>query len=308
MEKKNKKKNTLLILGGTGFIGKNLCEYARKKNFTVISASKNFPKKKIAGISYFRFNLKNIKSLKNILKEKIDYVINCSGYINHKNGKNNRKEMFLQHFDSVKKLVHILKKKKIKKFINLGSSDEYGNINSPIKEDAACKPLTFYSFYKLCSAKFLSLMWKKNNFPATTLRLFLAYGPHQKKERVIPYIILKSIKKEKYFIYNGNQKKDFCHIDDICKAILKCLVNKKTNGEIINIASGVPITIKSIADRISKLTNFKGYSFLKKDYRKTENIKLWADIKKAEKIIGWKPKINLDTGLKKLILFYENNN
>jgi nucleoside-diphosphate-sugar epimerase len=46
MEKKNKKKNTLLILGGTGFIGKNLCEYARKKNFTVISASKNFPKKK----------------------------------------------------------------------------------------------------------------------------------------------------------------------------------------------------------------------------------------------------------------------
>jgi len=136
------------------------------------------------------------------------------------------------------------------------------------------------------------------------LRLFLVYGPRQSEERLIPYVIQNSLRNNTYKIFGGNQIKDFCFINDLCEAVVLCFKNEKINGQVINIASGKKTQIKKIVNIIKSHIKKGHPNFEKKIYRKSENIKLWADIKKAKKILGWKPKTSLSLGIKKTVFSY----
>lgn len=301
-------KKTVLIIGGNGFIGRNLCLYLLKKNLNVIAT---YRKKRsiIKGIKFLKLDLEKSKEIKKRLSNlKFEYVINCSGYINHESFLSNGKEVFYNHFINLLNLVNFLKKRKIIKFINLGSSDEYGQQNSPQKESVRENPRSVYSLAKICSAFFLQMLNESIKFPSLTLRLFLVYGPGQSNNRLIPYIIKNTITNQSFKIHGGNQVKDFCHIDDVCRAIFISLNNKKSNGKIINIGSGKKIKIKTLVDKILKKTK-KGYpKYIKKRYRKSENIKQWANINEAKKILNWKPQIKIEDGINKLLKSYENIN
>ena len=69
-------------------------------------------------------------------------------------------------------------------------------------------------------------------------------GPNQKNNRLIPYVIDSIIKNKKIFTTKGDQIRDFCYIDDVTEAIIKCFKSKKTIGEIINIGYGEGIKLK----------------------------------------------------------------
>ena len=74
-----------------------------------------------------------------------------------------------------------MKNKKIKHFINIGSSDEYGKNNCPQKEVMKEIPFSTYSFAKLASTQLLQMLYRSESFPVTTVRLFITYGNNQKK-------------------------------------------------------------------------------------------------------------------------------
>ena len=89
------------------------------------------------------------------------------------------------------------------------------------------------------------------SIPTITLRLFLIYGPNQKENRLIPYIIKKLLRNENVIINsNGLQKKDFLYIDDLLAIIEKIIKINYFNGEIINVGSGKIITVKKIVNLI----------------------------------------------------------
>ena len=82
-------RETILIAGGTGFIGYHVIKKALQKGFKVISLSKNSPKKKkfLKKVRYLKADVKNFKNLKKKLDIKFDYLINLSGYVDHLNKK-----------------------------------------------------------------------------------------------------------------------------------------------------------------------------------------------------------------------------
>ena len=126
-------KDNILIAGGTGFIGKNFILFLkRKKTFKIYSVSSQTPSKKdiIKGVHYICCKLENKKLLKKNINFDLDYVVNFAGYIDHSNSK----ETFNSHYIGLKNLAEIFNKKKIKKFIQIGSSVEYGFLRSPQKE------------------------------------------------------------------------------------------------------------------------------------------------------------------------------
>ena len=137
---------------------------------------------------------------------------------------------------------------KIKKFIQIGSSIEYGKIQSPQKENkfSKIKLKSVYGQSKLFSTNFLLNLNKKYSFPVTVLRLYLVYGPYQEANRVIPNTILKALKKQKFACSSGKQYRDFLYIDDLISAILKTIKNKKVEGKVLNIGSGKPRKIKQV--------------------------------------------------------------
>ncbi len=113
------------------------------------------------------------------------------------------------------------------------------------------------------------------------------------------------MKNKKFAKTLDNQKCDFCFIDDAIEAIFKTLFTNKSNGEVINIGYGKPLKIKDSINLVCKLIGKGQPLFGKLKYKKDTNMKLYPDIRKAKKIIGWTPKINFFQGIKKTITTYK---
>ena len=136
------------------------------------------------------------------------------------------------------------------------------------------------------------------------MRLYLVYGPYQDINRVIPITISNALKDKKFNCSNGLQLRDFIYIDDVINAIIKTLKNSKSSGEIINIGSGKPISIKKVLINFCNLINYVKPLFGKIKLRNDEIMKLYPNVNKAKKILGWIPHTSLEKGLKKTINFF----
>ncbi len=296
----------LLVVGGTGFIGYHIIKEASKRNFKVYSISKNKPKilRRIKGVNYILVNYSNYNSLKKKLSGNYDFVINAGGYgVNPEFGKEGNK-LIHSHFQGLINLLRILPLKNVKKFIQIGSSAEYGNVKPPIKETTSCRPQMPYSIAKYLCTKYLMNLSIKYKYPVTVFRLFQVYGPKQDKNRILPFLIDNCKKNKTFLTTKGNQICDFCYIDDVVLAIFKSFTSKKSNGEIINLGSGKPIKIKFIIDKVRKNLSGGKPKFGGLKYKKGINMKNFPDIKKAKKILNWSPKTNLLNGILKTISSY----
>ena len=299
-------KPNLMVIGGTGFIGHHLVKSAIEKNWGVSSLSLNRPSadRKIKGVEYYYNNLENRLEFKKLLSKKYDYVVNLSGYINHTNFFGQGHQVISEHFDFVREMVILLNKENLKCFINIGSSDEYGDNFSPQSETQRENPISPYSLGKTASTHFLEMIYKTEGFPCCTLRLFLVYGPGQNQDRFIPQIIKGCIKDENFNTSFGKQLRDFCYIDDVIDGIFNVLSSKKVFGKTYNLASGKPISIKSIINKIINITRKGKPNYGAIPYREGENMSLYADITKIRNELNWLPKTSIDEGLNKTVNWY----
>ena len=143
----------LLIVGGTGFLGFHIARRALTNGWEVTSLSKHLPKeiRKLSKVKYILCDAENMKQLNIKLKNNYDFVINASGYVNHRN----QKKIYDNHFNITKNLHTYFKKKKISAFIQIGSSTEYGLLSSPHFENLQGKTYGIYSKAKLKCTKYL---------------------------------------------------------------------------------------------------------------------------------------------------------
>ena len=295
----------ILIIGGTGFIGFNLLKKLKNLRFSITSISLSYPKKNnlISGVNYIKLDITNKNEIKKI-NGNFDIVINAGGYGGLDGNFRDTNKMYQNQIKGLKNVTSFFLKKKIKKFIQVGSSLEYGSVSGIHTEESHSKnPITIYGKSKLNSTNYLKFLNKVFNFPVVVLRLYQVYGPNQKNNRLIPYIIESIIKNKKIFTTRGDQIRDFCYIDDVTEAIIKCFNSKKSIGEIINIGYGRGYQIKDILKKIFKF--FPKYKVKRKVKinlsSKKQVKKLVPSIKKAKKILHWSPKISFNEGIKKTI-------
>ena len=230
-------------------------------------------------------------------------MINLGGYVDH----SKLKKTFSSHFNGCVNLADIFKNKKIVRFVQIGSGLEYGNILSPQKENVKCFPKSNYGLAKFKSSKYLLRLNRVYNFPCTIIRLYQAYGPYQKFNRLIPLVIRSCLKKEKFPCTYGVQKRDFLYIDDFINLVFKVLKHKGSNGEIINAGSGKSIKVKSLIEMIKKYSKGGKPEYGKISMRNDEILNMYPNIYKANKLLKWKPKVSIQRGIKKTIKFYLDN-
>ena len=297
------KKTEVLIAGGTGFIGFHLANSCLAKGMNVTSISTKHPQKnrKLKKVKYLICDLFNKKKLKKIIKKNYNFVVNLGGYVDH----SNRKKTYDSHYIGCKNLSNIFLKKKIINFIQIGSSSEYGKLASPHNEEQLSFPKSVYGKSKYLATKYLLDLHKKKKFPVTILRLYQTYGPEQDINRLIPFIIKSCIKNEKFPCSTGNQFRDFIHIDDVVRAILKCFNNKKVIGNIINIGSGKPKKVSQVIRFIHKKIKTGYPQFGKIKLRKDEILRAYPSISKAKKILQWWPIKKFDKSLISTIKSYQ---
>ena len=297
-----KPKVNILIVGGTGFIGYHLAKKCLKKGWQVVSISTKKPinLRKLPKVKYIICDITNKKLLNEKIKKSFTYVVNLGGYVDH----SNKIKTYESHYIGCKNLTKIFLKKIPKSFVQMGSSVEYGNAQSPQKENDKCNPKSIYGRAKLSSTIYLTNLFQKEKFPSTILRLYLAYGPKQDLNRFLPIIIDGCIKNIKFPCSSGNQFRDFVYVTDVVNAILKSLKSKKAEGQIINLGTGNPKKIKNIIENVKKILKGGIPQYGKIKFRKDEILKIYPSIKKAKNLIGWKPKISFEEGIKNTIKYY----
>lgn len=299
------KNKSLIIFGGTGFIGYHLAKKSLKKKWKVTSVSTHYPKRirRLSKVKYIKCDINNKIKLKKIINKKYTYVVNLAGYVNHLN----KNKTFQSHYIGCKNLVNTFLNYKPKAFVQLGSSLEYGKLKSPHKENKKCRPQSTYGKAKYLASKYLLSKFKKDNFPVTILRLYQSYGPKQDSNRFIPIIITSCLKNKRFPCSEGKQYRDFIHIDDVIKAIFKSLLTKKAKGRIINIGSGRPENVKKIIERIKNIIKKGEPQYGKIKLRREESLLTYPSVLEAKRILKWEPKISLNKGLASTIKFYSEN-
>jgi len=300
----------ILVIGGTGFIGHHLLKETVNQGWSTTSASLNPPslERRVAGVNYLVIDITKQKEVQAALARDFDYVVNLGGYPDHTLFQRGGKKLLESHFTAVKNLVAVLPRKSLKRFVQIGSSDEYGNAPAPQNEKMREQPISPYSLAKTASTHLIQMLHRTEGFPGIVLRPFLTYGPNQDDKRFFPQIIKGCLSGLEFPASEGKQLRDFCYVEDTVRAIMMALESKVAEGAVFNVSSGIPVTIRSVIEEICRITG-KGYpQFGELPHRPGVNTALYADIQQIQNVLGWQPKVSLHEGLRRTVEWVKKTN
>lgn len=296
----------ILVVGGSGFIGGAVVKHAVSLGWKVESLGLSVPSraKKVPTVKYIKADITDSKTLRILASNKYQYVVNAGGYIDHASLHKGGQKIIETHLGGVANLVENINRDKLIRFINIGSSDEYGNTPAPQSETFREHSISPYSFAKLAATHFLQMLYRSEQFPAVTLRLFLCYGPGQGSMRFLPHLVSRCLRNADIEVSPGDQIRDYCFIDDVVEAVFLSMACEDANGRVLNIASGEPVSIKQLVEKVVKVIGAGNPLFGVVPYRDGESMNLYAEVSLAKKVMNWSAKTSLEHGLYKTIAYY----
>lgn len=311
----------IIVTGGAGFIGSNLCDYLLNNGNEVICID-NFddyynPQIKRHNIqkalSHPKYTLieEDIKNVNKIAKQ-LDGNFDAIIHLAAKAGVRYSLKYPVGYEESnvvgTKNILNLAVKLGINQFIFASSSSIYGNAPTPFDENFTnLKPINPYAQTKLLSEQIGKEYSKKYNLRFISLRFFSVYGPRLRPDLVMNKIANSIYRNEKLRIFgDGSTARDYTYVDDIISGIEKALNYKNTKFEVFNLGNGKPIKLSEIIQIFEKETNKK---------LKINNIEpingeseiTWANNKKASELLGFKCQTDIEHGIKNYLTWYKNH-
>jgi len=307
---KNKSKNSVLIIGGGGYIGSVLSTILAKNKYNIriydkfIYTSDHLKYlKKFNNIEIIRGDTRHIDDLFSAFKN-IDIVIHLAEFVGDPLCGKNPEKTFEINYLATNLIANLCKTFCIKKYIYISSCSVYGQNknNNLLDEESELNPQSIYAQLKLnCEEAIFKNIDEDFNF--TILRLGTVFGLSLRPrfDLVVNLFCYQAFINNKILIINGNQWRPFVHIVDVAHAIKKVMEEKKsiTKQKIYNVV-GYNITIENLGKVFKKINN-KIKLIQKSDDTDLRDYKVSA--KKIYADIRFKPKYSLNKGIKELMNF-----
>ncbi len=305
---------TILITGGSGYLGTVLVNKLIKKNYKIInldpmiySNSPNNQKnhrnlKNYIGLTEDKYILEKI-----FIKNRIYAVIHLSGVSNDPTALLDSELTKKANILATKLLVKISKKNKVQKFLFASSCSVYGFTGEKkvVNEKTKSKPLSAYSKSKVIGEKII-IKEKSKNFLVNCLRMGTLYGPSQRMrfDLALNTMVGSAIQEKKIIIHGGNQWRPFLHVDDAADAFIKLLENKnkKLNGHVYNIGNNSEnFQIKNLAFIVKKLVSKSKIKFSKN----FDNRSYRVNFDKIKNHLKWEPSKKIEDGALSVIKLFK---
>lgn len=262
----------ILVTGAAGFVGSNMCKVLLEKGYTVLGIDcfyDNYPKwVKEFNLRYCVSNpdftfLENDILDEDIIKLIEGLRIDCILHFADIPGVTTCSEVNFEKYikyniTATQRLLEAVKNKGVKKLIYASSSTVYGDSGEiSMSELQNPKPISLYGVSKLAGETLCHYYGKTYDIDINIFRLFTVYGPNQRPDMAFHRFIRNMILGEEINVYgNGNQKRDFIYVDDICNIMLKAVSNK-IEEEVINIGGGVTLSVNESIKIIEKVLGKK---------------------------------------------------
>jgi len=313
---------TVLVTGGSGFIGSNLCEKLLALNYNIINLD-NFndyysPLIKIKNIKN-ALTYSNYKVIDGDLQDKnlltsifnlnsVDIIIHLAALAGVRRSINNPLEYIDVDIKGTVNLLECARKYNIKKVIFASSSSVYGQNFLPFKEtDNAQSQISPYAAAKASGELFCRTYNNLYGIPIVCLRFFTVYGPRQRPEMAIYNFTSRISEGRVISIFgNGTSSRDYTYIDDILDGIISSM-NLNCSFEIFNLGNSHPTNIEYLVTLIEKNLGKKALM----DYtlmQPGDVAHTFADISKAQKLLNYAPKVSIEKGIEEFINWFKIEN
>jgi UDP-glucose 4-epimerase len=311
-----------LITGGAGFIGSHLVEklITRGDQVMVFDNLSTGLASNLSGIeNKFRFEQGDIldKAAIDELVSESDYVVHLAAALGVLNIVNKPLESLKTNLQGSEIVLEACDKYR-KPLLIASTSEIYGkNDKVPLSEEDdriighPLKSRWSYSEAKAVDESLAYFYYLENKLPIRIVRFFNTVGPRQVGHygMVVPRFVSSALKNEPLSVYgSGDQIRCFCHVDDAIRALLLVVDSDKAVGEVFNVGNNQQISIMELAKKVIEITGSTS-SIEKIAYEKAypegfEDMQLRVpDISKINRVLGWKPEINLDQIIKDIAAY-----
>ena len=296
----------VLVTGGAGFIGSEVVSQLLTNGYFVTildnfsSGKKQYLPKSNKKLKVIKGDIRDKKSVKKAVTDQ-EVVIHLAALPFIPDSFYYPGDFFdVNTNGSINMLWNSIKSRSVETFVHISTSEVYGSAQTvSMNENHPTTPHSTYAVSKLAGDRAAFTLHKENGFPVVIIRPFNSYGPRFTEPYIIPEIMSQILNNSKEIILgNVNTARDFTYVQDTASAIIKSIIEKKANGEIINVGSGTEISILNLAKKILKIAKKKTKIKYDKSRERPYDVnRLNCNNKKAKKILKWSPKISMDEGL-----------
>ena len=318
---------TVLVSGGAGFIGSNLCESlldnnnivrcldnlstGKKENITHFLANKNF--------TFLEGDIRNLETCKNAVVG-VDIILHQAALGSVPRSINDPITTNDVNINGFLNMLVAARDAKVKRFVFAASSSTYGDSKAlPKVEDVIGKPLSPYAITKYVNELYADVFYKTYGLETIGLRYFNVYGrkqdPNGAYAAVIPKFTQLFMELQSPIINgDGTNSRDFTYIDNVIQMnhLAATTENKKAIGEVFNTAVGERANLLEMTSLLKKyLSEYKQeisqVEIIHGPERLGDIPHSHASIEKAKKILGYRPTHDLKAGLKEAVDWYWRN-
>lgn len=310
--------STILVTGGTGFIGSNLCSYLLQGHNKVICVDNNYTGSldNITGLLKNRnFKFINFDITEPFdFNENVDFIYNlaCPASPKYYQGRHAIQTTKACVYGAMNMLE--LAKKNDAVILQTSTSEIYGEpqIHPQVESYRGnVNPIGIRSCYdegKRCAESLFFDYWRYEDVNIKVVRIFNTYGPNMATDdgRVVSNFICQALNNQDITIYgDGSQTRSFCYVDDMVKALVLMMNSEKNFTGPVNLGNPQEFSIKELAQKIIAKTNSKS-KIIYEDLPSDDPSRRRPDITLAKKKLLWQPQTALDEGLDKTIKYFQS--
>lgn len=305
----------ILVTGGAGFLGSNLCKRLLEDEKNNVICIDNFSSGKRENIEELinneRFELIN-HDIIDYIDIKVNQIYNAACEASPKFYQQNHLKTFDACVVGTRNLLELAKKYNAK-LLQFSTSEIYGNpIEHPQNEKYWGNVNTMgirscYDEGKRAAETLCFIYNKEYNVRTKVVRIFNTYGPNMREDdgRVISNFINKAIRNEDLEVYgDGMQTRSLCYVDDLLDGITKMM---NTNDDFvgpINLGNDQEITVNELANKVIELTNSNS-KITYKPLPQDDPVKRRPDLRLAKEVLSYNPSVLIDDGLRNMIEYYK---
>ena len=259
------------------------------------------------GFTFHHLDICELPAVRRVFDSDFAAVINLAARAGVRQSVEDPWAYFATNVTGTLNLLEMCKEFGVPKFVQASTSSVYGaDSPSPFSEDGATsRPLSPYASSKKSTETLLYTYHYLNSLDTTIVRYFTVYGPAGRPDMSIFRFIRAIAEGERITVFgDGNQERDFTHVDDIARGTVAAL--KPLGYEIINLGSDRPTVLANAIALIEQVLGKKAQI----DYaprHSADVLATWADIRRAGQLLDWRPQVSFEDGVRGAIEWYEQN-
>ena len=315
------RRKRVLVTGGAGFISSNVIRHLLEATeYDVVSLDALTYAGNLENLAdvmsherlaFVHGDIRDAELVSEIVAE-VDVIVNAAAESHvEKSILEGASEFVTTNVEGTQILLDAIRETPVDRFVLISSSEVYGTAESdPMDEEHPLNPRSPYAATKAGADRLAYSYFVTYGLPIVILRPFNNYGPRQHWEKVVPRFVTSALSDEPLTVHgDGHASRDWLYVEDDAEAIVAAIEADldAVAGEVINIATGVDVSVSEIADLVLDLLGKPASLRVNVDERPGQVDRHIGSVDKAAELLGWSARTSFEEGLSRTVAWYREN-